>query len=432
MIPRYSRKKLTEIWTQENKFHIWLQIELLICEALSIEGKIPKKSLQNIKNKAKFDIKKINKIEKDVKHDVIAFLTNVAENVGEDSRYIHQGVTSSDILDTTLSYQLKESIKILKQELKEFILILKKMSTQHMKTECIGRSHGIFAEPTTFGFKLLGKYCEFKRNYERLLEAEKSISICSISGAVGTFANINPSVEKYVSKKLGLQQEDVSTQIIPRDRHAHLFSILAILASSIESFATEIRHLQRSEISEVEEFFSSEQKGSSAMPHKRNPVLSENLTGIARVIRASIIPSLENITLWHERDISHSSVERINCPDILILTDFAVNRIKIILKNLVVNKKAMKDNIQKSLGLYNSQRVMIELTKKGLKREEAYRIIQKIAMECWKNKHSFEGALYESNKIQKYLSVNELKNILDLNYHFRNIEQIFRKVLKKK
>ena len=432
MIIRYSRKQLTDIWSQENKFRIWLRIEILICEALKIEGKIPAKSLQNIKKKANFDIRKINKIEEKVKHDVIAFLTNVAENVGTDSRYIHQGVTSSDILDTTLSYQLKESVKIIKKELKEFILILKKLSIKYKETPCIGRSHGIFAEPTTFGFKLLSRYCEFKRNYERLNEAEKNISICCISGAVGTFANISPKVEKYVSRKLDLKQEDVSTQVIPRDRHAYLFSVLAILASSIESLATEIRHLQRSEIREVEEFFSSEQKGSSAMPHKRNPVLSENLTGIARIIRASIIPSLENITLWHERDISHSSVERINCPDILTLTDFALNRIKKILKNLVVNKKAMQENLDKSLGLYNSQRVMLELTKKGLIREEAYKIVQNIAMDCWKKKYSFESALFKSIKIKKYLLANDLKKILKLNYHFRNIDEIYKKVLGKR
>ena len=347
MIPRYSRKEISAIWEPKNKFQIWLEIEILICEALNRAGKIPSNALKNIKRKASFNVNRIDKIEKEVKHDVIAFLTNVAENVGKDSRFIHNGVTSSDILDTCLSVQLKQSLKIIIKELKGLVTELRKIAIVHKKTLCIGRSHGIYAEPTTFGLKMLGKYCEFKRSYERLKKAEQEISICAISGAVGTFANIEPNIQDYVANKLKLKSEDVSTQIIPRDRHAYLFSILGVLASSIENLAIEIRHLQRSEVREAEEFFSSKQKGSSAMPHKRNPVLTENLTGIARLIRGNVIPSLENVALWHERDISHSSVERIICPETLILTDFSLNRMTSVIKNLVVNKSRMLENLKK-------------------------------------------------------------------------------------
>ncbi len=431
MIPRYKRDITAKIWEQKNKFNIWLTIEILICEALENLGEIPKKSLEIIKKKAKFDIDRINQIEKDVKHDVIAFLTNLSENIGIESRFIHLGVTSSDILDTALSVQLKQSCQILKKELKELVSILKKLSIKHKKTQCIGRSHGIFAEPTTFGLKMLGKYCEFKRNYERLVDAEKNISVCSISGAVGTYANINPKIEKYVAKKLGLMSEDVSTQVIPRDRHAQLFAVLATIGSSIESLSIEIRHLQRSEVREVEEYFSKSQKGSSAMPHKKNPILSENLTGISRLIRASIIPSLENISLWHERDISHSSVERIICPDIIILTDFAINRMNSILRGLVVNKNNMKINLDKTLGLYNSQRVLIELTKKGLSRENAYKIVQQISMKSWESQRNFRDLLDLEKKITEYLSKKDLDKIFDINYHFKNVEYIYKKVLKK-
>ena len=431
MIPRYKRDKTAKIWEQNNKLNIWLTIEILICEALASFGEIPRKSLEIIKKKASFDIDRINEIEKEVKHDVIAFLTNLSENIGIESRFIHLGVTSSDILDTTLSVQLKQSCQILKKELKELISILKKLSIKHKKTQCIGRSHGIFAEPTTFGLKMLGKYCEFKRNYERLVHAEKNISVCSISGAVGTYANINPKIEKYVAKKLGLISEDVSTQVIPRDRHAQLFSVLATIGSSIESLSIEIRHLQRSEVREVEEYFSESQKGSSAMPHKKNPILSENLTGISRLIRASVIPSLENISLWHERDISHSSVERIICPDIIVLTDFAINRMNSILRGLVVNKNNMKINLDKTLGLYNSQRVLIELTKKGLSREDAYKIVQQISMKSWKSQRNFRDLLDLEEKITEYLSKKDLDKIFDISYHFKNIEYIYKKVLKK-
>ena len=431
MIPRYSRKEISAIWEPKNKFQIWLEIEILICEALNRAGKIPSNALKNIKRKASFNVNRIDKIEKEVKHDVIAFLTNVAENVGKDSRFIHNGVTSSDILDTCLSVQLKQSLKIIIKELKGLVTELRKIAIVHKKTLCIGRSHGIYAEPTTFGLKMLGKYCEFKRSYERLKKAEQEISICAISGAVGTFANIEPNIQDYVANKLKLKSEDVSTQIIPRDRHAYLFSNLGVLASSIENLAIEIRHLQRSEVREAEEFFSSKQKGSSAMPHKRNPVLTENLTGIARLIRGNVIPSLENVALWHERDISHSSVERIICPETLILTDFSLNRMTSVIKNLVINKSRMLENLKKTRGLYNSQRVLLKLIEKGLSREIAYRIVQKTAMLSWEKEQEFEDLLKNDKSVIERININELREIFDINYHIRNIEKIYRKVLKK-
>ena len=427
MIPRYSRKTLTDIWTQENKFKIWLDIEILICEALNKMGKVPNSSLNIIKKKAKFDVKRIEKIEKDIKHDVIAFLTNLSENIGKDSRFIHQGVTSSDILDTCLSVQLKESCKTIKKELKSLINQLEKKAKKFKLTPCIGRSHGIYAEPTTFGLKMLGKCNEFKRSYERLEKAENEISVCAISGAVGTFANIDPFVQGYVAKKLGLKSENVSTQVIPRDRYAFLFSVIAIIASSIENLAIEIRHLQRSEVREAEEFFSSKQKGSSAMPHKRNPILTENLTGLARVIRANLIPVLENISLWHERDISHSSVERLVFPDTLILLDFSLSRMSNVIENLVVNEKQMLENLNRTKGLYNSQRVMLKLIDKGLTREKSYKIVQKTAMKSWNENKDFKLLLQKDSDVNKLLSLKEIDKIFDLNYHLKNINSIFKK-----
>ncbi len=428
MIPRYSRDVLSKIWSSENKIKIWLDIEILACEAQEKLGNIPKTSLIKIKNKAKYEIERIEQIEKEVKHDVIAFLTNLSENIGIDSRFIHQGMTSSDVLDTCLSIQLSQSCKVIKDELKDLMVVLKEKALEHKLTPCIGRSHGIYAEPTTFGLKLLSKYCEFKRNYQRLVQAEKNIAVCAISGAVGTFANIDPFVEEYVAKKLKLQIEPVSTQIIPRDRHAYLFSILGIIASSIENLSTEIRHLQRSEVREVEEFFSKKQKGSSAMPHKRNPVLTENLSGISRIVRSSVIPVMENITLWHERDISHSSVERVLCPDTLILIDFSLNRMKGVIRKLVVNKKIMKNNLEDTKGLFNSQRVMLELIKKGNTRENSYKVVQKIAMQSWKKNLSFKKLLINDSTLRKYLSIKEINNIFDLNYHFKNVDKIFKRV----
>lgn len=433
MIPRYSREIIRKIWEPENKFNIWLDIEIAICEALMNKGFIPKKSFINIRDNSEFDAERIDEIEKEVKHDVIAFLTNISENLGDDSKFIHMGVTSSDILDTTLSIQLKQSIKIIKDELKNLISVLEKKALEHKTTVCIGRSHGIFAEPTTFGLKLLSKYSEFKRHLRRLIIAEKQISICAISGAVGTFANIDPYVEEYVSKKLGLKSETVSTQIIPRDRHAHLFSTLGLIASSIENTAIEIRHLQRSEVREVEEYFSHNQKGSSAMPHKRNPVLSENLTGISRVIRSSVIPFMENISLWHERDISHSSVERTLCPDTIALTDFALSRLTDVIKNLVVNKKMMKENLKKTHGLYNSQRLMLKLIEKGgLLREESYKLVQKLAMKSWKENLDFKKIILKEKKIKSILRTNEINEIFDIDYHLKNIDIIFERAINEK
>ena len=430
MIPRYSRQEISEIWKPKNKFKIWLRIEILICEALNKIGKVPTKSLKIIKEKANFDEKRIDEIEQDVKHDVIAFLTNLSENIGEDSRFIHQGVTSSDILDTTLSIQLKESCKIIKKQLKQLLDVLKEKAISYKRTPCIGRSHGIYAEPTTFGLKMLSKFFEFKRSYERFLDAERNISVCAVSGAVGTFANIDPFVQDYVAKKLNLESEAVSTQVIPRDRYAYLFSVISIIASSLENLAIEIRHLQRSEVREVEEFFSDKQKGSSAMPHKKNPVLSENITGIARIIRANILPILENISLWHERDISHSSVERVIFPDTLILLDFSLNRMSNVVKNLIVNEKKMLDNLNNSKGLYNSQRVLLKLIEKGLTREDAYKKVQKIAMDSWNKNKNFKDLLKKNKSIKGFLSSKEIDKIFELEYHFKNINRIYKQIEK--
>ena len=430
MIPRYSRKEISEIWEPKNKFKIWLRIEILICEALNKIGKVPTKSLKIIKEKANFDEKRIDEIEQDVKHDVIAFLTNLSENIGEDSRFIHQGVTSSDILDTTLSIQLKESCKIIKKQLKQLLDVLKEKAISYKRTPCIGRSHGIYAEPTTFGLKMLSKFFEFKRSYERFLDAERNISVCAVSGAVGTFANIDPFVQDYVAKKLNLESEAVSTQVIPRDRYAYLFSVISIIASSLENLAIEIRHLQRSEVREVEEFFSDKQKGSSAMPHKKNPVLSENITGIARIIRANILPILENISLWHERDISHSSVERVIFPDTLILLDFSLNRMSNVVKNLIVNEKKMLENLNNSKGLYNSQRVLLKLIEKGLTREDAYKKVQKIAMDSWNKNKNFKDLLKKNKSIKGFLSSKEIDKIFELEYHFKNINHIYKQIEK--
>ena len=431
MIPRYKRKEISKIWELENKFNIWLKIELLICEALSNRGDIPKDSFKTIKKNARFDIDRIDVIEKDVKHDVIAFLTNIGENIGHDSRFVHMGVTSSDIIDTAFSIQLKQSCSVLKRELKRLLNNLKVKSLNFKNTACIGRSHGIFAEPTTFGLKMLGKYCEFERHYKRLCDAEKQISICSISGAVGTYANIDPSIESFVAKKLRLKTEDVSTQIIPRDRHAFFFTALAMIASSIENLAIEFRHLHRSEVREVEEFFSKDQKGSSAMPHKKNPVLSENLTGLARLVRSTVIPAMENVALWHERDISHSSVERNIGPDSTVTLDFALNRMNEIVKSMKVDSRNMKKNLDLTKGLFFSQRVLLHLTVQGFKREVAYRMVQKCALKSIENNKSFYNSLLEDKKIRDIISVNNLKKLFDFSYHTKKINVIFNRVLKK-
>ena len=433
MIERYSRKEMVKIWSQEEKFNIWFQLEAHACDAQAELGVIPKKSAEIIWEKGKFDINKINEIEKTTKHDVIAFLTNLAEYIGEDARFIHQGMTSSDILDTTLSIQLRNASDILLNDIDKLLKTLKKRSFEHKHTVTIGRSHGIHAEPITFGLKLAGYYAEFKRNKKRLIEAKKEISTCAISGAVGTFAHIDPFVENYVSKKMDLMPEDVSTQIIPRDRHAMFFSTLAIIASSVERLATEIRHLQRTEVREAEEYFSQGQKGSSAMPHKRNPVLTENLTGLARLVRSSVIPALENVSLWHERDISHSSVERMIAPDATITLDFALQRLNNVIENLLIYPDTMLTNLEKLGGLVHSQQVLLALTQKGASREDAYEMVQENAMKVWetpehKRKNVYKDLLKKDKNVIKYLNETEIDKLFNLDQHFVHVDHIFDRV----
>ena len=429
MINRYKREKIELIWSDENKYKIWTNIECLVAEQLANLRIIPKKAAIDIKKKAKFNVREINKIEKETKHDVIAYINNVSSYIGDNSKYFHYGITSSDIIDTSFSIQLNQSCEIIISQLQKLINELKKKSEKYKNTIMMGRSHGIHAEPITFGLKIRSFYFEFQRNLNRLKSAKDDISICAISGPVGTYNTIDPSVEKYVAKKLNLKTESISSQIIPRDRHAFLFSILGIIASSIERLAVEIRHLQRTEILEVEEFFDKSQKGSSAMPHKRNPILSENLTGLARYIRSGVIPSMENIVLWHERDISHSSVERILAPDILTATDFALARLTDIIKNLIVYPDNMKKNINKLGGLHKSQNILLKLIKNGLSRQKAYILVQKLAMKSWNSKYKFENVLLADKEISKYLDNKDLKKILNEDDKVENIEWIFNKKL---
>ena len=431
MIDRYSRKELKDIWEEENKYKIWLEIELAAAEAMEKLKIIPKGVVKKVKSKAKINVKRILEIEKNVKHDVIAFLTSITEKAGKEARYLHKGMTSSDVLDTCFNLQLKQSGEILLKDINLLISTIKKQAIKHKNTLCIGRSHGIHAEPITFGLKLLTFYQEFLRNRKRLLDAIKEISTCAISGAVGTFANIDPRVELYVAKKLKLKVEPISTQIIPRDRHAQYFATLGIIASSIERFATEIRHLQRTEVLEVEEFFGKKQKGSSAMPHKKNPILSENLTGLARLIRSAVVPALENISLWHERDISHSAVERNIGPDTTIALDFALSRLNEVIKNLNIYPKKMIKNLNITNGLFFSQRVLLELTSLGFTREKAYSIVQKNALESWNNNSSFYDNIANDTKINKKIPVNKLKKLFNFSYHTKRINIIFRRNLKK-
>jgi len=427
MIARYSRPKLEKIWSIENKYKIWTEIECLIAEQLSNLGEIPKSAAIDIRKNARFDVEEINEIEKKTKHDVVAYINNVSKYIGENSKYFHHGVTSSDIIDTSFSVQLKQSSQILINQLNQLISALKQKSEEHKNTIMIGRSHGIHAEPISFGLKIRSFYFEFKRNLKRLKLAKEEISVCAISGPVGTYNSINPSVEKYVAKNLNLKAEDISTQIIPRDRHAFFFATLGIIASSIERLAVEIRHLQRTEVLEVEEFFDQDQKGSSAMPHKRNPVLSENLTGLARYIRSGVIPSMENIVLWHERDISHSSVERIMSPDIIIATDFSLMRLTNIINNLVIYPENMKKNINLLGGLHKSQNILLHLTQKGMSRQKAYSIVQKAAMRSWQSEEHFEDILKADNEINKYIKKNELKKLLLNSNKINHINWIFDK-----
>ena len=431
MIERYSRKELKTIWEDYNKYSIWLTIELAAAEAMEKLRIIPKGISRKVRSKAKINVKRISAIEDKVKHDVIAFLTSISEKSGKEARYLHKGMTSSDVLDTCFNLQLKQSGEILLKDIDELLRSVKKQALKHKFTLCIGRSHGIHAEPITFGLKMLTFYQEFLRNKKRLENSIKEISTCAISGAVGTFANIDPRVESYVAKKLKLSVEPISTQIIPRDRHAQFFSTLGIIASSIERFAVEIRHLQRTEVLEVEEFFGEKQKGSSAMPHKKNPILTENLTGLARLIRSSVIPALENIALWHERDISHSAVERNIGPDSTIALDFALHRLNTVVKNLNVYPKNMIKNLNITNGIFFSQRILLELTEVGFTREESYKIVQKNAMKSWKDNSSFYENIVRDKKITNKIPVNKLKRIFDFSYHTKKINIIFKRSLKK-
>lgn len=429
MIPRYSRPEAASIWTEQSKYDSWLTVELAVCDALAELGQIPASAAADIRAKAKFDERRILEIEADVKHDVIAFLTNVNENVGENARYIHQGMTSSDMLDTAFSWRLTKAVDILINDCEELKEALKEKALKYKTTACIGRSHGIHAEPTSFGLKMLGFYAEFKRNKERLEAARKEIAVCAISGAVGTFATIDPRVEKIVAAKLGLAVEDVSTQVIPRDRYAALFAATALVASSIERLAVEIRHLQRTEVREVEEFFSSKQKGSSAMPHKRNPILSENLTGLARLIRSYVIPAMENVALWHERDISHSSNERIIAPDALIGLDFILARMTRVIKNLLVYPENMEKNLNRLHGLIFSQRIMLALVDKGLTREQAYKIVQSNAMKVWETEADFKTLLEADAAVMEKMTAAELESLFDVSFYLRRMNDIYHKVL---
>ncbi len=432
MIERYSRKELKTIWEDHNKYSIWLNIELAAAEAMEKLKIIPHGVTKKIKSKAKINVKRILQIEEKVKHDVIAFLTSITERVGNDAKYLHKGMTSSDVLDTCFNLQLKQSGEILLKDLDQLLLSIKRQAIKHKFTLCIGRSHGIHAEPITFGLKMLSFYQEFLRNKKRLENSIDEISTCAISGAVGTFANIDPKVESYVAKKLNLKIEPISTQIIPRDRHAQFFSTLGIIASSIERFAVEIRHLQRTEVLEVEEFFGKKQKGSSAMPHKKNPILSENLTGLARLIRSYVMPSFENVALWHERDISHSAVERNIGPDATIALDFALMRLNNVIKNLEIYPKKMEKNLNITNGIFFSQRVLLELTNSGYTREEAYKIVQANAMSAFKEKTSFLNKIISDKKITRKIPVNKLKNLFNFSYHTKKINIIFKRSLKKK
>ena len=430
MISRYSRKELTSIWSEENKYKIWFNIEIAAAQAMEKLGYIPKGVSLQVKKKGKINVKRIHSIESKVKHDVIAFLTSITEKAGIKARYLHQGMTSSDVLDTGFNIQLVQSGKILLKDIDQILNVLKKQAKKYKLTPCVGRSHGIHAEPLTFGLKLASFYEEFKRNKKRLIFAIDEVSTCAISGPMGTFANISPNVEKHVAKKLGLKVEPISTQIIPRDRHAFYFSVLGIIAGSVERVATEIRHLQRTEVYELQEYFSKKQKGSSAMPHKKNPILSENLTGLSRMVRSYVVPALENIALWHERDISHSSVERNIGPDANITLDFALVRLSNVLKNMVIYPKKMTKNLNITKGIIFSQELMLELTKSGISREKSYRIIQSHAKKCISQNLNLFEVVKKNKLITDRISLNKLKKIFSYSSHFKNVNLIFNRVFK--
>jgi adenylosuccinate lyase len=434
MIPRYSRAEMAAIWSPETRFRIWFEIEAHAATAMAQIGIIPKAAADVIWEKgaaAEFDIARIDEIEAETKHDVIAFLTHLAEHVGDEARFVHQGMTSSDVLDTCLSVQLVRASDILLADIDRLLAALEKRAKEHKYTLTIGRSHGIHAEPTTFGVKLAYAHAEFQRNRKRLEAAREEIATCALSGAIGTFANIDPSVEAYVAKQLGLTPEPVSTQVIPRDRHAMFFATLAVIASSIERLATEIRHLQRTEVLEAEEYFSPGQKGSSAMPHKRNPVLTENLTGLARMVRAYAIPALENVALWHERDISHSSVERMIGPDATVTLDFALGRLAGVIERLVVYPERMQANLDRLGGLHNSQRVLLALTQAGVSREDAYRLVQRNAMKTWEHGADFLESLKGDPDVTRAVPAEELEAMFDLAYHTKHVDTIFDRVFGK-
>lgn len=433
MIPRYSRPEMTAIWDPENKFRIWFEIEAHACDAQAELGVIPKSAAEEVWKKGAWEIDRIDEIERETRHDVIAFLTNLAEYVGEDARFVHQGMTSSDVLDTCLSVQLKQASDILLADLDGLLKALETRAREHKDTVCIGRSHGIHAEPTTFGLKLAGHYAEFARCRERLIAARAEIATCAISGAVGTFANIDPAVEAHVAEKMDLTIEPVSTQVIPRDRHAMFFATLGVIASAVERLSVEVRHLQRTEVREAEEFFAAGQKGSSAMPHKRNPILTENLTGLARVVRAAVTPALENVALWHERDISHSSVERMFSPDATVTLDFALVRLTGVVEKMMVYPEAMNANMEKLGGLVHSQRVLLALTQAGLSREDSYQAVQRNAMKVWalpeaEREGAFLGFLKSDEEVAAKISAEDLEASFDLGYHTKHVDTIFARV----
>jgi adenylosuccinate lyase len=431
MIPRYTRPELATIWDPQTRFRIWFEIEAHAADAMAELGLIPKAAAKTIWDKAgnaTFDIARIDEIEREVKHDVIAFLTHLAEIVGPEARFVHQGMTSSDVLDTCFNVQLVRAADLLIADVDKLLAALKRRAFEYKLTPTIGRSHGIHAEPTTFGLKLAQAYAEFARAKERLIAARREVATCAISGAVGTFAQVDPRVEEHVAKAMGLTPEPVSTQVIPRDRHAMYFATLGVVASSVERLATEVRHLQRTEVLEAEEFFSEGQKGSSAMPHKRNPVLSENVTGLARLVRGYVTPALENVALWHERDISHSSVERMIGPDATATLDFALHRLAGIVDKLVVYPENMQKNLDRLGGLVHSQRVLIALTQKGVAREDAYRLVQRNAMQVWRNGGDFLALLKADKDVRAHLSNAELAEYFDLGHHFKHVDTIFRRV----
>lgn len=428
MIPRYARPEMTAIWEPQSKFRIWFEIEAHACDAQAKLGVIPEAAAKAVWERGNFDIDRIDEIERETKHDVIAFLTNLAEYVGDEARFVHQGMTSSDVLDTCLSVQLTKACDILLDDMDKLLAALKAKAYAHKDDVCVGRSHGIHAEPVTFGLKMAQAYAEFDRNRERLVNARKDIATCAISGAVGTFANIDPFVEEHVAKSLGLTPEPASTQVIPRDRHAMFFATLGVIASSIERIAVEIRHLQRTEVLEAEEYFAPGQKGSSAMPHKRNPVLTENLTGLARLVRMATVPAMENVALWHERDISHSSVERGIGPDATITLDFALARLTAVIEKLVVYPENMMNNMNKLGGLIHSQRVLLALTQAGVSREDSYRLVQRNAMRVWKEGEDFMELLKADADVTKALTTEQIESVFDLEYHTKHVDTIFRRV----